>query len=388
MRKLSKTKVALLVLVGPLTVALIGLGSYYYYSDLPSSQQNQVASVVYSTPTEEDDYEFTDDEVALLTNKLSVPRPFSYNTAASNTEGQVPTQQFLHLHHMKTGGTSMDAVLRCAHGRLESSAHNGDKKKLKIPYGNIHECGLQHYINCKTMQDPTCNDRVRDAAILSYCAPLKDLPAFSWNESPRGAITVLRHPVERVWSMFRFQTKMCYQCTPLLDIYKAIDNGSINVTQASHHEMGTQYRQGCIDQLQNHETANLLSTEWEDRTLKKDDTDTERVQEAIANMKSFFTIVGLTEELNVTVQMVGHVFPWMQERVGWSSKTCSLPHANQSPKNNGCGADRSHWELPSHPDEETRKAIEAHNQLDLRLYEAAKRHFALQKLATGLQEAN
>jgi hypothetical protein len=132
----------------------------------------------------------------------------------------------------------------------------------------------------------------------------------------------------------------------------------------------------------------LLSTEWEDRTLKKDDTDTERVQEAIANMKSFFTIVGLTEELNVTVQMVGHVFPWMQERVGWSSKTCSLPHANQSPKNNGCGADRSHWELPSHPDEETRKAIEAHNQLDLRLYEAAKRHFALQKLATGLQEAN
>jgi hypothetical protein len=48
---------------------------------------------------------------------------------------------------------------------------------------------------------------------MSYCAPLKDLPAFQWDSTKENihAITVLRDPVDRVWSMFRFQTKGCYQ---------------------------------------------------------------------------------------------------------------------------------------------------------------------------------
>jgi alcohol dehydrogenase YqhD (iron-dependent ADH family) len=48
----------------------------------------------------------------------------------------------------------------------------------------------------------------------------------------------------------------------------------------------------------NHEVANLLSTDWDDET-----SDDDWLNEAIANLKAFFTVVGLTEELNTTVQI-------------------------------------------------------------------------------------
>ena len=46
-----------------------------------------------------------------------------------------------------------------------------------------------------------------------------------------------------------------------------------------------------------------------------------------------------------------------------------------------CGENGGNWDLPDHPDEETRKVIEDHNQLDIMVYEAALQHFQLQKLA-------
>jgi hypothetical protein len=97
-------------------------------------------------------------------------------------------------------------------------------------------------------------------------------------------------------------------------------------------------------------------------------------------------MIGLTEQLNATVQMAGEVFPFMKTNVDWSEKKCELPHRNSSPKNNHCGPSNTHWDLPAHPDEETRKAIEAHNQLDMKLYEAAVQHFELQKRALGVDE--
>lgn len=57
---------------------------------------------------------------------------------------------------------------------------------------------------------------------MSYCAPLKDLPAFQWDSTKDDihAITVLRHPVDRVWSMFRFQTKGCYKWyAPYIELF-------------------------------------------------------------------------------------------------------------------------------------------------------------------------
>jgi len=140
----------------------------------------------------------------------------------------------------------------------------------------------------------------------------------------------------------------------------------------------------CLAQLQNHETANLLSSEWPEGA-----SDDEIVAQAIENLKSFFTVIGLTEELTLSVQILGTVFPWINKTIEGSKVRCSLPHANSSPDNNHCvqvprtdggkGYLTYHWDLPSHPDETTRAAIEAHNQLDIKLYEAAVQYFELQK---------
>ena len=298
--------------------------------------------------------------------------------------------QVLHLHHMKTGGTSMDHLLRCATKRLEKEAN------YTVPYYSIHECSRSRFATCLSQQDNVCRTSMDKAAVMSYCSALKHLEEFGWwhnnNEKQHiKAFTVLRNPVDRVWSMFRFQTKNCYKCTPLKDVYKAIDSGKKN----------SGFDKLCTDQIQNHEVNNLLSSEWPleaSQVRDGDDDDDETavtrsamIQEAINNMKGFFTVIGITEELDTTAQLLGKVMPWMSDTIdeelygGKMKSTCSLAHANASPKNNRCGKDgKSHWDLPKQPDQETYDLIVKHNSLDMELYEAAVSYFELQKRALNL----
>lgn len=253
----------------------------------------------------------------------------------------------------------MDSLIKCAMRRMQKEQH------YNIPYANIHECSPGHYRKCVSGSDQSCVNRLKAAAFMSYCAPLKDLGVFDWEpseEHPIYALTVLRDPVERVWSMYRFQTKRCYQCKTLKEVYAKYD-------QHDPHDT-------CSTQLMNHQTRNLLT--------KVEGTDEEKVSQAIEDLNSFFTFVGLTEDIPSTAAMVGKVFPWMAERVNGTSTRCPFPHANASPSNNGCGPGGTHWELPSHPDEETAELIRQHNQLDVQVYEAAVEIFNLQKKALGL----
>jgi hypothetical protein len=308
-----------------------------------------------------------DDTAALqaLSEKLK-PKEFLMD---SNNKALLPNQ-FVHLHHMKTAGTSMDNLLKCGMERYKKV------QSIDIPYTSIHECSKTRYENCLIGDDMVCAKRMEKAAFMSYCAPLKDMPSFGWKNSRNlQAMTVLRHPVDRVWSMFRFQTKRCYKCKPLLDIYHDLDSKSPD----DFHQLG--FDKLCIDQLMNHQATNLLTTEWDPNADPED-----LVAQAIDNMKNYFTMIGLTEQLKDTVDMVGQIFPWMNKTIAGSDKVCELPHANASPKNNRCGPDNTHWDLPDHPDDETRAAIEAHNQMDMKLYEAAVQHFEHQKLALLMQK--
>ena len=249
--------------------------------------------------------------------------------------------------------------MSCAMRRLRSEQH------YNIAYGNIHECSPSQYRRCVSGSDQRCVDEIKSAAFLSYCAPLKDLGVFGWapnEETPIYALTVLRDPVERVWSMFRFQTKRCYQCKPLKEVYEAYDENNPHDT--------------CSTQLMNHQTRNLLT--------KEEISDEEKVKQAIEDLENFFTFVGLTEEIPSTAAMVGKVFPWMAEHVNGTSTACAFPHANASPSNNRCGPGGTHWDLPAHPDEETAELIRQHNQLDIQVYEAAVKIFDLQKKALDL----
>lgn len=283
--------------------------------------------------------------------------------ALNQTNGALVQHQFLHLHHMKTGGTSMDGLINCAMQRLKRDLG------YSINYANIHECSQSSYRRCISGADMGCRQRIKDASMMSYCAPLKDLGIFSWEttqEHPIRALTVLRHPVARAWSMFRFQTKRCYQCKPLKEVYAEYDKRS---KEELENDM-------CAAQLMNHQTRNLLT--------KVEGTDEEKVEQAIEDMHTFFTMIGLTEDMGTTAAMVGKVFPWLAETMNGTSLTCPFPHANSSPRNNRCGPGGKHWDLPDEPDEETAELIRQHNQLDLQVYEAAVKIFEMQRKALDL----
>jgi hypothetical protein len=423
------------------------------------------------------------------------------NTAITNgVSSSVPKlkpHQFLHLHHMKTGGTSIDHMMKCAMDRLQGKGKGIPKKKTsksinnnnsnnnnnntssnnspmlyQIPYYSIHECSRKSFDQCLKNRDNSCRRSMKDAAVMSYCAGLQHLKEFGWKEwgfeqhanddnennnddsdhhdddnnnmednkdeedtkesvmvveanpnnkkgnnnitttnsttttttttssSPQGhqeqqherirAFTILRHPVDRVWSMYRFQTRNCYDCLTLIEIYHRIDT---NTTTYQKSDDGTTHQLDdlCLNQIQNHQVTNLLtsSPHWSNDTNKEDDDDaqTAMIDEAITNMKTYFTVIGLTEKIEETRRILGTVFPWMNETLkGYNDDaTCPLAHDNSSPSNNRCIKDDkghdSHWDLPNHPDEETRQVILAHNTLDMMLYEAAVDYFELQHRA-------
>lgn len=312
------------------------------------------------------------------------------------------TKQFAHLHHMKTGGTSINRVVSCAVDR----ARNGDREAL--PFYSLSECGWGRYKQCTEGTDESavrCRNQINGSAVMQYCAPLFQMNRFGWLGESTDVITTLRNPVGRVWSMFRFQTRMCYHCTPLVEIYKKIDEGTIDdwceekhVSFGHNKEKGVRGCEGvCVSQLLNHQTRNLMTTEWESPEGMAM-SDQEKIDEALHNLNTNIALVGITEELPAYRAMLGEVFPWLAEnvvldpsldaaKVGHKAQqTCSLPHANASPKNNRCGkGGKSHWDLPDEPDHETTQAILKHNQLDMKLYQAAVQKFNLQKRALGIK---
>ena len=279
----------------------------------------------------------------------------------------MPPKQIAHLHHMKTGGTSFDTYLHCGVRRMELM------NKQHAIRGSLNECGYNRFKSCMN-GDSNCRNSIERSFVMSFCAPLYSVNYFDWMNS--SIVTVLRDPVDRVWSMFRFQTRRCYKCSNLLDIYKMIDNNTINEFVCP--DKGGEPCDGvCISQLINHQSRNLLTSFLDDETERMDGT--EKLNEAIENLKTKFTVIGITEELANFTKIVAHAFPYLAEEVEGSPKQCQLEHRNSSPRNNRCGADNTHWDLPAHPDEETRKAIIAHNQIDIALYEAAKKYFSIQK---------
>jgi hypothetical protein len=305
-----------------------------------------------------------DDEDAIVKELEERMKP---RNLVFDNNGKAEPHQFFHLHHMKTGGTSMDHVIQCGLSRAGTGAH-------PIPYYSLSECSQASYQNCINEPKARCRPSVESSAVMSYCAPLFQTNQLDWQDS--DAITVIRNPVDRVWSMFRFETNSCYKCMELKDYYAHIDNGTVTGLYTSPDDAIN-----CVAQLLNHQTRNLLTS-----PMSQDFTEEDQTEEALYNLRNRFTVVGLTEQLPLTAQMIGYSFPWLAEKVEGSSSECGLPHANASPTNNYCGPDRTHWDLPPHPDEETTRIIEEHNLQDMKLYEAAVQHFELQRRALGWGE--
>lgn len=311
-----------------------------------------------------------DDTIESIRRKLEPHNLEWYETAKDNKRTSKPFQ-FLHLHNMKTGGTSTDRRLRCATNRLREDPN------IAIERYSIHECWRGMFRKCINNPDDPCREKMNNATIMSFCGPLRLVDKVGWvdEQHPVPSFTALRHPVDRVWSMYRYQTDNCFGCKNLTDIYKLVDKGD-----------WPGFDTLCMSHLTNKQVANLMSSK-----LPANATDEEKVNSAITTMKSFFTIIGLTEDMKATEALLVNAFPWLAEHVEGSNTTCPLEHTNKAPTNNGCIKDKKmktvhHWYLPPHPDEATRKVIEEHNQLDLKLYEAAVEYFELQKRAIGYED--
>ena len=269
-----------------------------------------------------------------------------------------PEKQFFHLHHMKSGGTSVDSWISCARNRLRKTRNND------VPFYSLSECSGSYFIDCVSDSNHSCRSRIASSAIMSYCAPLFTPNLMGWNKA--RAITMLRNPVDRVWSMYRFTTRGCYGCQTLQQVYDKIDAGDTESFDGV-----------CAPQLVNHMTRNLISND--DPNLTPD----AQLDDALNNLRNRFTVVMLLERLQESIDLVQYSFPWMEDHIQGSDQVCEFPHANSSPMNNRCGPDQTHMPLPSQPDNETRALILKHNQLDMRLYEAALQHFDLQLEAAG-----
>lgn len=85
--------------------------------------------------------------------------------------------------------------------------------------------------------------------------------------------------------------------------------------------------------------------------------------------------------------MLTNVFPWMIHILPDANnhRVCRLGHSNASPQNNKCGPDQTPWDLPPHPDDETRAWIAKYNQIDLQVYQAAVKLVKLEKRALGIE---
>jgi len=281
---------------------------------------------------------------------------------------------------MKTGGTSLNRLLSCALKR----ARGGDRV---LRDASIEECSSFRYKKCIHDEKDPCRENIQSAAYMQYCAPMHQMQVFDWLDDT-DIVTVIRHPVDRVWSMYRFQTRGCYKCLPLTDIYAAMENSTAG-------DEGLGISRNCQAQLVNHQTRNLLTDTFdEDKDIP---TRIEQLQEALYNLKNKLAMVGITNELPLFAKQLGKAFPWLAEELGddgarylrkndGKSTVCALAHANASPSNNRCGPGNTHMPLPDQPDEATRKIILKHNMLDLKIYEAAVKRFNMQSQALGLSQ--
>ena len=117
-----------------------------------------------------------------------------------------------------------------------------------MPFYSVSECSSRSYSDCLAGK-PRCQKGYNSSSVMSFCAPLSGVTAMGWGGAE--SFTVLRHPVDRVWSMYRFRTSSCYRCRPLLEIYERLDNGTLDEVCGA----GTGGCTGiCVPQLQDHLT--------------------------------------------------------------------------------------------------------------------------------------
>ena len=107
---------------------------------------------------------------------------------------------------------------------------------------------------------------------------------------------------------------------------------------------------------------NQAGDEWDDLRREVDDDALERAQE---NLRAHFSFVGLTEEFDASISLLGRIFGWSVPFYVKRNVTARKPRS-------------------SSVDVETRSLLRDANAFDLKLYEYARNLFEAQRRAGGV----
>lgn len=330
----------------------------------------------------------------------------------------------------------MDGVIRCALNR-QRELHNG----TSINYNRMSECGsgvrscmdkLAKELDSSVVDnvfyendadgeaqtdaqhsfDPADDEmdididdlnvcKTSDAKVMSYCASLHTVRTFGWKGADK--ITVIRNPIDRAWSMYKFSLNRCYRCQEMKDVLRKVGSGTFTAkSDGEQAEPNFVYspNDSCAAQMIGHQATNLLSSVdlYNVANDVRFPREKEIVEEAVRNLRNEFTWIGITDRIQESVEGIRKVFPFLAENLneaalgfeeqfgeeadavnggGFSlpegyidTKGCPFQHRNAG-RDPNCGT----TEL----DNETEALIMKLSNRDVAVYKAAKERFELQQ---------
>ncbi|EJK67498.1 hypothetical protein THAOC_11462 [Thalassiosira oceanica] len=321
-------------------------------------------------------------------------------------DSQLP-KQFMHMHHMKTGGTSVDGLISCALRRQRNLAND----TRSVRYSNLSECGsgvkrcmeklakdlnssvvnnvfYRNDENGAALVDPENSfdpadipddDRnicsTNDNSVMSYCASLHAVRTFGWKD------------VDKI--------------TEMKDVLKEVVSGVF--TSKVNHTRERDYlydpNDSCAVQMIGHQATNLLSSNGLYNVANDVSFPREQdiVDEAIRNLREQFTWIGLTDRIEESVDSFREIFPFLAENLteqalnlkeefekqgeqvddelfslpfNYTDKGCPFGHRNAG-KDPACGTEEM--------DDETIELVHRISNRDVAVYRAAQERFEIQQ---------
>jgi len=159
---------------------------------------------------------------------------------------------------------------------------------------------------------------------MSYCASLHAVRTFGWSGVDK--VTVIRHPVERAWSMYRFSLRGCYDCKEMKEVLRKVADGTF-VEKRGWPKLGKGGEEtekfvyspndSCAVQMIGHQATNLLSS-VELYNVANDvrfPREKEIADEAVRNLREVFTWIGLTDRIQESIDGIRTVFPFLAENL-------------------------------------------------------------------------
>jgi len=239
--------------------------------------------------------------------------------------------RLLFLHVMKNGGTSVDRFLACKAQRNIAG--------FKLSLGDVHL-----YEGVKECTAPTiCSTHGEWRNRVELCGA-----SF---EAPTKVFTVMREPIDRVWSMYNYQKAKEYEESGTT--FPPVDQ---MLSDCMH---GTGYEFMC-EAMMNHVTIQTLATS--DNLLYNVSSCPKCVEQAKGVMDNLDAIM-LMDDFDTFTDAFDHsnIFSDNQEPTTFK-EDCDLEHANPTE----CEV------CTDEPTDYERKMIEQYNQMDVELYEYAK----------------